>query len=298
MELESTRVFVKVVQQNSFSKAAELLKLPVSSVSRTISRLEHEVGTKLLHRTTRSLKLTSAGQTFFDASVGPVRLLEDARNSLHGKDDVVTGLVKITSTEDIGAFVVTPVISRLMKVHPSLSFEFDYTDEVVDLVKGGYDLAVRVGRISASRFKSRKLGEIAIIAVASPDYLGRKPKVREPGDLVSHDCITFTPGAVGFRWEFSSGFKKVTVPLKPKTTGNQMLSLISLATEGAGISFVPYFACRTQLSIGSLTRVLPGWSASGYSVTLVSPNTSTLPARVKLVADELAISIREVLSNS
>lgn len=295
LELESTQIFVKVVQQGSFSRAAAILKLPVSTVSRAISRLEAEVGTTLMHRTTRSLKLTSEGQSYFDASVGPLQQLEEARKSLHGRGDVVSGLIKISATEDMGSFVVTPVIARVMKVQPALTFEFDYTNEVVDLVKGGYDIAVRVGRLNSSRFKSRKLGEISIVAVASPAYLARKPKIRKPNDLVDHDCIAFTPASVGFRWTLSQGGKTVVVPAKAKAIGNQMQSLISLAVEGGGVALVPHFACKSALASGGLVRVLPEWSSPGFPVSLIFPNTGDLPARVKIVADELARTLQEVL---
>ncbi|MDR3607637.1 MAG: LysR family transcriptional regulator [Oligoflexia bacterium] len=282
MELESTRIFVKVVQYGSFSRAASSLKMPVSSVSRAVSRLEREIGATLLQRTTRSLKLTASGQAFFDSSVGPIQLLEDARRSLQGTDSIVAGLVKITATEDLGKLAVTPALIALMRKHPALAFEFSYSDELVDLVSGGFDLAVRVGRLASSRFKAIKVGEIAIIAVASPPYLAANPEVRKPKDLAQHTLLGST-GSLG-------------TDQHPRVIGNEMSTLVAIARHGAGIALVPQFVCDRDLKNGSLIRVLPGWSSARFPVFLVSVAKSEMPARVRIVADALTSSLKNVLS--
>ena len=150
MDLELCRIFVKVVQYNSFSKAAEVLKMPKSTVSRSITRLERETGTKLLVRSTRSLTVTQAGQEFYEASLGPIHQLEDAQKALVGKDSLLTGTVRMTAPEDLGTFVIAPAIAKLSSQYPSLRFELKYTDTIVDLVKEGFDLAVRIGRVKNS----------------------------------------------------------------------------------------------------------------------------------------------------
>src|SRR6266566_5612916 len=189
MELEPTRIFVKVVQQGSFSRAAELLKLPKSTVSRAVSRLETESGTKLLLRTTRSLTLTASGRAFYESCVGPIHALEDARKSLDGQDSIVVGTIRITAPEDFGTLVVSPAIGKLAKEHTGLVFEMHYTEKFVDLIKDGYDLAVRLGKLSPSRLKVRRFGEVAIIAVAAPEYLKQRPAIKKPQDLAMHDCM-------------------------------------------------------------------------------------------------------------
>ena len=281
MELETTRIFIKVVQQGSFSKAANLLKMPVSNVSRAVSYLEAEVGTTLLQRTTRTLRLTSAGQAFFEASVGPIQILEDAKRSLQGTDSIIAGSVKLTAPEDLGEFAVSPALAKLMKKHPSLSFDFNYTDEIVDLVSEGYDLAVRLGRLNPSRFKAIKVGEVSIIAVASPTYLSSRAQIRSSKDLVQNDLLYFAG----------------TIPSshRPKAAGNQMRSLVTLARLGAGIALVPQFTCRQEIEQGKLVRVLPTWTSSRFTVSLVSATTSQMPARVRIVTDELVNSLKEAL---
>lgn len=296
MDLESTRVFVKVVQQGSFSKAAAILKHPTSTMSRIVSRLEKDIGTKLLLRTTRSLTLTPAGRELYERVAGHIEAIEEARRSVEGNDNSLKGRIRITATEDLGAFVVTPIIGRIIKKYPDLSFDIYYTNEVLDLVKEGYDLALRIGHLNPSRFKSVRLGQLSLVAVASPGYLEGRNKIKRPKDLVEHHCLIFGSNSDVTKWSFHSKNEKVKVPIRPHSTANQMQSLVTLASTHAGIAFVPYFACKREIKEGSLVRVLPDWSISTYEVHLVSPNISGMPTRVKKVADEIAGSTKSILS--
>ncbi len=296
MDLESTRVFVKVVQQGSFSKAAAILKHPTSTMSRIVSRLENEIGTKLLLRTTRSITLTPAGRELYERVAGHIEAIEEARKSVEGNDNSLKGRIRITATEDLGAFVVTPIIGRIIKKYPDLSFDIYYTNEVLDLVKEGYDLALRIGHLNPSRFKSVRLGQLSLVAVASPGYLESRNKIKRPKDLAEHNCLIFGSNSDVTKWSFHSKNEKIKVPIRPHSTANQMQSLVTLASTHAGIAFVPYFACKHEIKEGSLVRVLPDWSITTYEVHLVSPNISGMPTRVKKVADEIAGSTKSILS--
>jgi DNA-binding transcriptional LysR family regulator len=294
MQLEPTRIFVKVVQQSSFSRAAELLKLPKSSVSRAISHLEHESGTKLLLRTTRSLTLTASGRAFYESCVGPIQALEDARKSLDGQDSIVVGTVRITAPEDFGAYVISPVIGKLAKAHPGLVFELHYTDSILDLVKGGYDLAIRIGKLSPSRLKAKRFGEVVFVAVAAPEYLKQRPAIKKPQDLAAHDCIMFTPRSPAPAWTFRSAGKTARVPIKPRLVVNQMTSLIAMAVQGVGIAFVPMFLCKPELASGRLVRVLADWNGDSMPVSIVSPVGSSSSSRLKLISNQIAETIAEL----
>lgn len=296
MDLESTRVFVKVVQQGSFSKAAAILKHPTSTMSRIVSRLEKDIGTKLLLRTTRSITLTPAGRELYERVAGHIEAIEEARRSVEGNDSSLKGRIRITATEDLGAFVVTPIIGRIIKKYPDLSFDIYYTNEVLDLVKEGYDLALRIGHLNPSRFKSVRLGQLSLVAVASPGYVESRNKIKRPKDLAEHNCLIFGSSSDVTKWSFHSKNEKIKVPIRPHSTANQMQSLVTLASTHAGIAFVPYFACKREIKEGSLVRVLPDWSIATYEVHLVSANISGMPTRVKKVADEIAGSTKSILS--
>ena len=295
MELESIKIFVKVIQVGSFTRAAEQLRLPKSTVSRAVRRLETETGTQLLLRTTRSLRLTPAGRAFYEASAAPVRALEDARRSIQGGDRVIAGPVKLTAPEDLGSHAVSPALGRLLRDHPDLSLDVNYTDEVVDLVRDGYDLAVRLGPLPASGFRALRLGEVFLIPVAAPTYLARAPKIREPRDLRVHHGIAYTPETTHPRWTLRSGRSTVHVGIRVRAGANQMSSVMAMAEAGGGVAFAPSYLCRKAIAAGRLTPVLPGWLSPGFAVSLVSPRSAGMPARVRVVADRLAAAIREGL---
>lgn len=294
MNLELTRVFVKVVQCGSFSKAAELLKLPKSTVSKSISRLESESGTRLLVRTTRSLTTTAAGRAFFDSCRGPIQSLEDAQKSLDGQDSVISGLVRITAPEDLGGHVIAPALSVLVRKHPQLSFEMHYTDSVIDLVRDGFDLAVRIGKLTESGLKAKRVGEIVLVMVASPNYLKAASKIRVPKDLESHDCLTLSRGV---EWWLKSGAEKVLIPIKSRMLSNQMTSLLQAAVAGAGVALVPQFICRSDIQSGRLVRVLPEWASPGLPVSMLSPISTGSAARLKLTSDHIFSAIQKTLKN-
>jgi DNA-binding transcriptional LysR family regulator len=292
MELDSLRIFVKVVQNNSFSQAAKILKVPVSTVSRTIKKLEAEMRTTLLTRTTRTLTLTQSGKILFDRSVNAVLELEEAAKSVEGSNQTLSGIVKLTATEDYGTLVVNAVVGRLIKSYPGIKFDLYYTNEVIDLVKGGFDLAIRLGHLNSSRFKSIRLGAVNLIAVAAPGYLQGKEKILTPKNLSQYQCLVFGPEKETTRYKFLSKKEKINIVIKPNTIANQMQSLVTLSVAGAGVAFVPHFVASRYLSEGSLVRILPEWTAESYDVHLVSPSIRGMPARVKLVADELSQAIK------
>ncbi len=296
MDLELTRLFVKVVQYGSFSRAAESLRMPKSTVSKGISRLESETGTKLLIRTTRSLRLTAAGRAFFDSCLGPMQTLEEAQKSLCGQDQILSGLVRLTAPEDLGNEVLAPSIGELSRRHPGLTFELLCTDKVVDLVRDGFDFAIRLGRLRASGLKAKKIGELSLVLVASPAYLRAKPKIHRPADLVEHECLSLTVGSHSGKWVLRNGRATETVAIKVRIGSNQMSSLMRAALAGAGVALVPSFLCRGEIEAGRLQRVLPDWASPGLSVSLISPLASASTARLKVTGDFIFSAVKQALN--
>lgn len=300
LELESVRIFVKVVQTGSFSKAADVLQLPKSTVSRAVKALEESSGTKLMMRTTRSLTLTAAGRAFHESCLGPLQALEEARKSLSGVDGLVSGSVRMTAPEDLGAYVITPEIGRIARRHPTLSFDVLFTDEVVDLVKDGFDLAIRLGSLRSSRMKQKRLGEVVIWAVASPEYLKKNGEPAQPSELANHDCLTYGLRGAGSRqWTLrSKGQKAAVVRPRSRVNANQMTTLVDLAVAGAGIALVPSYLCEKELKSGRLRRVLADWEGPRFPVWLVSPLGLANSARIKIVTDVLGDAIRASLARA
>jgi LysR family transcriptional regulator, regulator for bpeEF and oprC len=294
MDLELTRVFVKVIQHGSFSRAALALRVPKSTVSKYLSRLEAVTGTKLLLRTTRSLTLTAAGRAFYDSCLGPIQTLEDAQKSLYGQDSVLSGMVRITAPEDLGSQVVAPAVGELVKKHAGLNFELHYTDEVIDLVKDGFDLAIRIGSLNESNLRVKKIGEITLVLVASPAYLKTAEKIGNLSDLEHHVCLALGQG--GKKWTLKSekkGSQSFKFPVRVQS--NQMTSLLNVAMSGAGVALVPEYLSRPLVEEGRLQWVLPEWRSSGLPVSMVSPLAAASSARLKVTSGFLFEALQKAL---
>jgi DNA-binding transcriptional LysR family regulator len=298
MDIELVHMFVKVVKTGGFSKAADLLKVPKSSVSKAVSRLERETGTTLLIRTTRSQTLTAAGKAFYDSCVGPIQAIEDAQKSLSGNDSLLTGNVKITAPEDLGTAVLAPAAAALTLKHPGLTFELVYTDQVMDLVKEGFDLAVRIGTLRESALKVKKIAEVQLILVAAPSYLKARDKIGKPDDLKSHSCL-----ALGFRsttrnWSLKSSSGSAQVAIQSRIVSNQMSSLLRSSVAGAGVALVPAFLAHPWVRSGDLVRVLPKWAAPGLPVSMLSPLAFSSSARLRMTADYFLGELQNALEIS
>lgn len=293
MELELVQIFVKVVKTGSFTKAAELLRIPKSSVSKAITRLEENSGTKLLLRTTRSQTLTAAGKVFYDTCVGPIQTIEDAQKSLSGSDSLLTGNLKITAPEDLGTQVIAPAAGQLTKDHPGLNFELNYTNQIVDLVKEGYDLAVRFGKLKESGLKSKKVGEVKLYVVASPDYLKHSSRISKPEDIRNHPCLSLTPGPWNLR---SSTGVSAQVSINVRIRSNQMSSILKACASGAGVGLVPGFLAKPYLEAGALVRVLPQWTSQGVPVSMLSPLPFSSSARLRMATDFFMTELQKALA--
>lgn len=271
------------------------MKVPKSTVSKAITRLEKKTGTKLILRTTRSLTLTAPGRAFYDSSLGPIQTLEDAQKSLYGTDSILSGQIKLTAPEDLGSEVIAPAIAQLTKMHPDLQFELVYTDVIVDLVKEGFDIAFRIGKLNESRFKAKRVGEVILILVASPEYLKNNAKIKTPHDLQNHACISHRDKSMQKVWNLKNKKDSVRVEIKPKVSSNQMSSLMKVALAGGGVALVPRYICRPEIEAGRLIEVLPGWVGTGFPVSMVTPLSVTSSARLKITTDRLAQAIQVAL---
>lgn len=295
--IELTRYFVKIVQQGSFSKAASLLKVPKSTLSKALSKLEKDTGTKLLIRTTRNQTLTAAGRAFYETCLGPVQLLEDAQRSLYGQDTIISGKIRITAPEDVGHFAISPLIGKLMQKNPQLSFELKYTNEVVDLVKEGFDLAIRFGTLKMSRLKAKKIADVHRILLASPDYIEKFGRPKSPEDLQKHSCLDLSSSTANNVWVLgNSKDEKKKIAVQIKAESNQMSSLKTLAMVGSGIAFIPSYICSDEIKSKDLVHILPDWAGESIALSIVSPVSLSSAARIKIVSEEMSRELQKVLT--
>ncbi|MET0286174.1 MAG: LysR family transcriptional regulator [Polyangiales bacterium] len=276
-------LLLNVVRGGSFSAAARALRLPVSSVSRKVAALEEALGVSLVVRTTRSLRLTDAGQLYVDRAGRAVEELQAIHEDLRTLRERPKGRVRITAPVGMGA-AMTTMAAPLLARHAELAIEVDLNDARRDLLAEGYDIAVRVGKPAESELVARKLGVSVSQLYASPAYLRRAPRPRELADLRLHRCLA-NRGQDGFAtWQLLHGRKQVRHRFEPALQINEMTALKRAVLEGIGIALLPSGVSGADHARGDLVLILPELRGPAV-VWLQFARRSKLTAATSLVID-------------
>lgn len=286
MDLNEVSTFVKVVEAGGFTAAAEELELPKSTISRRIARLEERLGVRLLERTTRKMRLTEAGQAYFDQVAVAVATLHSASSAAEEQQDVPRGLLKLTAPVDLGHAFLGDLLVRFAKRYPEVHVQVELTGRVVDLIREGFDVALRAGQLQDSSLVARRLGGTNIGLYASPAYLERRGVPKTPEQLRAHDFVAHG-GVVGHGKLplVGPGGAQVTVEVEGALSGNDFTFVLRALEAGGGIGLVPKFGARRACAAGSLVHVLPEWTRQGGGLHLVYPSARFLPAKTKAFRD-------------
>ncbi|MCA9554053.1 MAG: LysR family transcriptional regulator [Myxococcales bacterium] len=284
MDLNALQVFAKVVEAGSFVAAARDLDMPTSTVSRKVAELEASLGARLLHRTTRKLNLTEAGQAFQQHAARVVAEAEAAALAVGRMQAAPRGLLRVTAPLSFG--FLGPVIASFLQRHPDVQVELVCSDRVVDLVEDGFDLAIRAGRLADSTLIARSLGMLRSYLVASPAFLERHGAPEAPKDLERYACVVFG-GAATRAWVLSQGAKTRKVDVKGRLVVNDFDFIDDAVLSGLGIAMVPAFRCIEHLRAKRLVRVLPQWCSPEIPLHAVYPSTRYLSPKVTAFIEHL-----------
>ena len=288
MDLNRVSAFVRVVQDGSFTAAARALGLPKSSVSRSVAQLEHDLGIRLLQRTTRQLHLTDAGAAYFERVSRALGDIGEATIAASDAQSELSGVVRITAPVDIGIWSLAAIIGRFVRKHPRIRVEVSLTGRVVDLVAEGFDLAVRAGPLRDSSLVARRVGELQSVAYASPKYLARRGTPQKLEDLVAHDCVLFRPNGSTAKWELRHTDGTVASVDVTGLVASDDLSFVRKAVlTGSGIGVLPTFLCGRAEATGKLVRVLNDWSLNGAVLHVAYPSARFVPQRVVVLREHL-----------
>ena len=287
-DLNSIAVFVKVAQFESFSKAARSLGMPVSTVSRSVSGLEKQLGVTLLQRTTRQLTLTTQGRDYFNECQAPLDLLADAERVLTQTQQRAEGTLRISVPVILGQESFLEFISAFLTGHPRINIDLSITNQFVDLIAENVDLAVRFGDLSDSSLVAQKLGASVRYLVATPGYLKERRPLAQPADLKDHHCVLMHGKNNEADWDLVSGRKKVRVHVKSRISSGDFNSASAFTYQGHGIGLLPSTYCDERVQSGALIRLLPAWSSSPVPVYAVYPTRKFLPAKLHAFIGALA----------
>jgi DNA-binding transcriptional LysR family regulator len=281
VDLNAVATFVRVVDRGGFTSAAAALGVPKSSVSRSVKRLEQELGVRLLQRTTRRLSLTEAGRAYYERVSSSLAGMDEARAAIGLMQDAPRGVVRVTAPPDIGAILLAPIVARFVRKFPEVRAELSLTSRYVDLVQEGFDLALRMGKLSDSTLVARSLGSIDAGLYASKAYLARSGTPKKLADLEKHTCVLFRATNGRIRWQLEGPRGPESVEVSGPIVADDMTFLREAILAGGGIGFMP----APNLRGANLVRVLPEYGMHGVPAHIVYPSARYVPQRVALLRD-------------
>lgn len=268
-QLQDMALFALVAERGSFTAAAREAGLPKSSVSQRISQLEHQVGLRLFNRTTRKINLTFAGERYLVHCREMLDASQRAGYALQRLRDNPSGRLRITCPAGIGATLLARMNTQFQSRYPDVVLEVSISDDVLDLVEAGFDVALRTGKPQDSSLIGRQMGHSPRILVASPAYLDAHGLIQHPAQLTEHQCIVHRAWN---EWVLQKGEEYYRCVLPRLHTTDNLLYARECALEKGGITLLPMFLVAELLEKGTLQAVLPDWEPQGNDLYLVYPS--------------------------
>lgn len=286
-------VFRRVIELNGFSAAARDLGVSNAAVSKIIKELEAELGAQLITRTTRSLSLTDTGRSYYERVTRLLDDMNEADEEVRSSSLTPRGQLRVSAPMSLGLLLLASHFARFAALYPELSVEVDFRDDYVDVVEGGFDLAIRGGALQDSSLRARKLIELDRVLCASPEYLGQRPELTKPGDIKDHDCLIYSLSQSPNRWALQSGGHAETVQVCGRYRVNSSLAITSAAIEGLGLAFIPRLYVEKALKDGQLVKVLPNWSGSPQALYGIYPGHRETSRKLRLFIDFLVEALSQ-----
>jgi len=289
-DLNDTLVFVKVVELGSFTSAAKALRLPKTTVSRKVQELETRLGAQLLHRTTRKLGLTEAGNVYYEHSQRIARELDEAESAVGQLQSGPRGWLRITAPYSLGTTWIAPLLGEFHARHPEVRVEMVLNNEPLDIIEKEIDVALRVGNLPDSNLVARKLAVFRTQIYASPAYIERHGEPLHPDDLQHHRTLAMRKGqqnGSGFRWALTDGKREIEYAIDPVMVANDPAALRGALLCGEGLMLVSDVMIRAYAEHGLVQRVLGGWRGPEYDLNAVFPRGQVQSPKVRAFVDFL-----------
>jgi DNA-binding transcriptional LysR family regulator len=288
-KLRAMEVFARVVERGSLTAAAAVLDMSPPAVVRALAALEHSLGARLLHRTTRRQSLSDEGRVYYERCKRVLAEVEEADAVLSARRTAPRGRLRITAPVMYGRLHVAPRINAFLARFPEVEVELLLLDRVIDLVEEGVDAAVRIGQLADSTLVARRIGETRRVVCASPSYLKRAGMPKAPADLAGAGGIVFSGLASGNEWIFA-GRPPLRVAVKPRLRTNQFDAAIDACLAGLGCGQFLCYQVDALVAAERLKRVLTEYEPPPLPISLVYPNARLLSANLRALIESFAKS--------
>ncbi len=298
-DLNAVLIFLKVAEQGGFVTAARLLSLPKSTVSLKINELEQRLGVRLLHRTTRRVSLTEEGRVYYENCLPMLDALQDAHDAIASLQGNLQGILRVTAPVLFVQSILAPNLPEFLRAYPNLRVVLNSTNERKELVKDGYDLAIRVGHLEDSTLVMKRLGVGRLKLFATPGYLKIYGQPEEIADLKTHALLSMANSQNELRWTLQNDQQETaTFRFRPRLLSNDITPIYQAVVDGLGIGLMQEFLVQPKIQRQELINVLPEWSSVTVPINAVYPSRKYLPQKVKVflkfLEDKMQISATSV----
>ena len=286
-------LFVSVVELGSFSEAARRLGVNKSAVSKRITALELSLGVKLIQRSTRRLHLTDAGKQYYEYVHQAAELMQQAQDALASQQGAAQGTLKVSLPNVFGQRHIAPLLSEFSRLYPAINLEVSLDDRVVDLLKDGLDMVVRIGKLPDSSLVAVKLAPCHSLLCASPQYLEQHGHPRRVQELRTHNCLFYSYFRAGLEWSFEKDGEVSRIKPRGNVKVNNSEVIRTLLLDDMGIALMPRYLVEDELAEGSLVPVLAHYQAPTHGIYALTPERQHMPARLRVFIDFLKQSFAQ-----
>ena len=291
-EVRAMMIFARVVEEGGFSAAARKMGLSRAAISHQIRQLEAKLGVPLLRRSTRTFSLTDAGARYYDSCRTITLEAEAARKRVEELRDEPVGKISLSCSIHMGNLRIVPILSRFRQTYPGVALDVRLTDEVVDLIGQGIDIAIRSGPLRSSELKSIRLYETRRVIVASQQYVAAFGTPDQPEDLTDHNWVMYSRVPETLR--LAQGDQERKIPVSGSVQVDSATARLQFLRDGHGMAVVPFSDVADDIANGDLMRVLPDWNLPDLSVYAVYSGDVMRSSKVKTLLDFLRAQLADI----
>jgi DNA-binding transcriptional LysR family regulator len=279
--IQAVRLFIRVVDLGSFSKAAADMGLGQPSATKMVAQMEKQLGSRLLHRSTHGVTPTEIGALYYEKCKLIAHHVDEAETVAALLQSQVQGGLRISTSVAFGRRVLVPLVMRFMQTHPKLQIDLSFEDRYVNLVEQGVDVAIRMGRLADSTLGASYLATNPWVVVASPAYIERRGAPAAPADLGTHDALIYSTVQGDARWHFTGAEgRALHVPVRGPLRSNNLSALLAAARGGMGVAALPWYVAHGSVRSGAVLPVLRDWTLPSQEIHAVYPSPRLVPAKV------------------
>ncbi len=286
--LNNMTLFVEVVNEGSFTAAAEKASLSRAQVSKSIMQLEEHLGTRLLNRTTRRISLTEIGHIYYERCIAILHDIEEIEELAGEQTSKPQGTLTLNAPTSFGVLYLSEVIPRYIKQHPEVQVSLKLSDRFIDVVAEGFDLGIRIAELEDTSLIARKIAPCKRVFCASPEYLKQKSIPKVPKDLANHDCLIYSNELKPDNWKLHGPEGINSIKVNGPVCADNGDILKAAAVSGLGITLLPTFIVGPDICAGRLQQVLPDYCPPEISIYTIFPSHRYLPAKVRTFVDFLS----------